>query len=830
MDTIIQDLRLAFRQLRRTPAFAVVAILTLALGIGANTAIFSVMNAVLLRALPGSNPDRLVYLHYRDQPERTSQTGYDDASISQPVFEALRQDHRVFSDLMAFVPLSAGKIGLRFGSDLQQGRGDMVSGNFFSGLGVRSALGRTFTLDDEKTHAQIAVLSYAYWTSRFNRDTQILGQTLYIKAVPFTIVGVAGSGFVGLERSTAVDVWVPFQNRPDIKPWGASPDEPTNLYGSPDWFFLMTIGRLNPGINEQQALTQINPQYRNVVEQTLGKQTKAENKIELYFTPARGIEGLNSEYKEPLYMLMGMVALILVIACGNVAMLLIARNSSRIREFSVRVALGGSRGQILRQLLIESMVLVTAGALLGWLFAQWATAALARWSELQASLAPDRRVLLFTVAISAVAALLFGLAPSRSATSAPVALALKTSALSSQQDKGKVRSGKLVVALQMSLCLVLLVGAGLLLRTLQNLGRANLGFRASGLLVFGIDPPAGTRGDQQVAQFYTTLLERLKTLSAVESATVMGNRIGAGWSNNTGVRVDGADPTPGKFSPIRWNAVGPDYFKTLGASLRLGRDISLSDTGSAPRVAVVNQTFVDRYLAGRTPVGHQLALETYGDKFGQPYSIVGVVPDLKYTTVRERARPMAWVPYTQVPGVSSLQVELRARGNPASLLDDARAIVREFGPDIPLLEPMTQVEQLQESYSSEQLFSRLAIFFGALAAFLVAIGLYGTLAYRVSRRTAEIGVRMALGAQRKQVLWMVLQESLIMAAVGIGMGLPLSFAAARLLKSMLFELSPTDPLTFIAALCGIGAVALVSALLPARRASSVDPIVALRYE
>ncbi|PYX97677.1 MAG: ABC transporter permease [Acidobacteria bacterium] len=772
MDTLIQDLRIGIRQLRRTPAFAVVAILTLALGIGANTAIFSVMDAVLMRALPGLNPDRLVYLHYQDQPERTSQTGYDDASIAQPVFEQLRQDHRIFSELMAFVPLSAGKIGIRFGDDLQQGRGDMVSGNFFSGLGVRPALGRTFILEDEKNHTQSAVLSYAYWTTRFNRDTQVLGQTLYVKAVPFTIVGIAAPGFTGLERKTAVDVWVPFQDRPDLKPWGASPQEKVSMYGSPDWFFLMMIGRLNPGITTQQALAQINGEYRNIIEQTVGKQTKPEHKIDLYFTPARGIEGLNSEYKQPLYMLMSMVALILVIACGNVAMLLVARNTSRSREFSVRVALGGSRGQILRQLLIESAVLVAA----------------------------------------------------------PVALALKSSALSSQHDKEKVRSGRFVVALQMSLCLVLLVGAGLLLRTLQNLRHANLGFRASGLLVFGIDPPANIRGDQQVAQFYTSLLERLKTIPAVESATIMGNRIGSGWSNNTGVHVDGADPTPGEFPAVRWNPVGPDYFHVLGAPLRLGRDISVSDTATSPRVAIVNQTFVDRYLANRSPLGHQIALETYGDKFGEPYAIVGVVPDLKYTAVRERARPMAWIPYTQFPGASTMQVELRAKGNPASLLDDARQIVREFGSDIPLLQPMTQMEQLQESYSSEQLFSRLAVFFGALAAFLVAIGLYGTLAYRVSRRTAEIGVRMALGAQRKQVLWMILRESLIMAAVGIGLGLPLAFAGARLLKSMLFGLSPSDPLTFFFALCGMAAVALVSALLPASRASSVDPMVALRYE
>jgi predicted permease len=830
MNTLVQDLRFGFRQLRRTPTFAIIAVLTLALGIGANTAIFSVMNAVMSRGLPGSNPDRLVFLHYRDQPERSSQTGYDDASISEPVFEQLRQDHRVFSDLMAFAPLSAGKIGLRHGDDLEQGRGDMVSGNFFTGLGVRPALGRTLTMDDETNHAPVAVLSYSYWATRLARDPKVIGQTLIIKAVPFTVVGVAAPGFPGLERTTATDVWVPFQNRPDLKPWGASPQEPTTMYGSPDWFFLMMIGRLNPGLRQQQALAEINPVYRDVIERTLGKQTKKENKIELYLTPTRGIEGLNSDYKEPLRMLMGMVALILIIACGNVAMLLLARNASRTREFSVRVALGGSRGQILRQLLTESTVLVSAGALLGWLFAESATSALAAWSELQVSLAPDRTVLFFTIGISVAIAVLFGVAPLRTATAAPAALALKNSAISSQQDVSKVRGGKLIVALQMSLCLVLLVGAGLLLRTLQNLGRANLGFRAPGLVVFGIEPPSNVRGDKQVAQFYAALLERLRTLPDVESATVMGNRIGGGWSNNTAVHVDGADPTPGKFPHVRWNPVGPEYFHVLGATARLGRDIGQADMTSATRVAVVNQTFVDRYLAGRSPLGHQIALEGRENKFEEPYSIVGVFPDIKYTSVREKPTAMAWVPFTQVPGVGGMQVELRGRANAVALLDDARRVVREFGPDIPVLEPMTQVEQLQESYSSEQLFSRLAVFFGALAAFLVAIGLYGTLAYRVSRRTAEIGVRMALGAQRRQVLWMFLRESLVMAVIGVCVGLPLAFAGARLLKSMLFGLSPADPVTFLLALAGIAAVALFSAFIPARRASIVDPIVALRYE
>ncbi len=829
MSPVLQDLRFGLRQLRRTPGFAVVAVLTLALGIGANTAIFSVMNAVLLRSLPGTNPDRLVFLRYQDQPEHTSQTGYDDASISQPVFEQLRRDHRVFTELMGFVPLSAAKIGLRYGNDLEQGYGDMVSGNFFSGLGVRPALGRLLSMDDENSHSQVAVLSYANWASRFGRNPRVLGETLYIKAVPFTIVGVADPGFVGLERGTPTDVWVPFQTRADLKPWGASAQQPQNMYGSPDWFFLMMIGRLNPGMTEQQALAQINPEYRAVLDQTLGKRTEADKKIELYLTPAHGIEGLNNDYKEPLRILMGMVGVILVIACGNVAMLLIARNTARSREFSVRLALGGSRARIFAQLLTESILLVSVGGVLGWIFANWATAALAAWSDLQTNLAPDNRVLLFTIVISLVAGLIFGLAPLRNATAAPVGLSLKNSALSAQQDKQKARTGKLVVALQMSLCLVLLVGAGLLLRTLENLGNANLGFRAPGLLVFGINPPASINSDEQVVQFYTSLLDRLRALPGVESATVMENRIGAGWSDNTAVRIDGADPQPGKSSPIRWNPVGPDYFHVLGANLRLGRDISQSDTTTGPKVMVVNQTFVDRYLPGRDPLGHTVSLETGTEKW-PTFSIVGVVPDVKYTSVGEKPKPMGWAPFVQIPGESNMQVELRVNGNPMVVLDDARRAVHEFGPDIPLLEPITQTEQLQKSYSDQRLFSRLATFFGLLAALLVATGLYATLAYRVSRRTAEIGVRMALGAQRREVLWMILRESFLMSAVGIGIGVPLAFTGAHLLKSMLFGLSPYDPLTFFSALVGIALVATIAALLPARRASSVDPIVALRYE
>jgi len=579
-----KDIRYGFRQLKRTPGFAVVAALTLALGIGANTAVFSVMNAVMLRYLPVANPQQLVVLHYGDnQPENTSQTGYDDTSLSEPVFEQLRAQKDVFSDLMAFVPLGEPKIAVRFGDEPEEAAADEVSGNFFSGLGVQMARGRAFTLDDEKNHSAAAILSYAYWASRFGRNPSVLGQTVYIKGVPFTVVGVAAPGFQGMERDKATDLWVPFQVNPLLKPWGSSPQEKeTALYGAPRWFFLMTIGRLQPGISLTRAKAQLNPVYLHTVYSSLGQPKSADKVPQIDLTQARGIEGVRDNYKEPLTALMVMVGLVLLIACANVAMLLLARNSGRQREFSVRMALGASRGTLFRQLLTESLLLVSAGGVLGWIFALMATRALAAWSDMEVTLAPDWTVLFFALGICCVAALAFGLAPLRNAIRVPVGLALKTSATASNQDRRKVRAGHAVVALQVSLCLMLLVGTGLLVRTLKNLENANLGLRAQGLLVFGAATPQGVQSDADAVRYYQSLMARLRMLPAVESGTLMQNRLGFGWSNNTGVYVDGVSPSGKKFSSVRWNPVGPDFAHVLGIPILLGRDINDADSATAP--------------------------------------------------------------------------------------------------------------------------------------------------------------------------------------------------------------------------------------------------------
>jgi predicted permease len=386
------------------------------------------------------------------------------------------------------------------------------------------------------------------------------------------------------------------------------------------------------------------------------------------------------------------------------------------------------------------------------------------------------------------------------------------------------------VALQMSLCLVLLVGAGLLARSLRNLATTNLGLHASGLLAFGISPPAALHNDPEVLQFFQTLTDRLRALPGVESATLMQNRIGSGWSSDEFCYVDGVLPLGERDEGlVRWNAVGARYFQTLRIPLLLGRDLSDGDAADAPKVVVINQTFAQRLVAGRNPIGHRVAFHGAEGNTG-PYTIVGVAADSKYRAVDENPRPMAYFPYTQIPGVATMHFELRTEGNPADMIPQVQRAVREFGPDLVLLEPMTQEEQFARSYSEQRLVSRLAAFFGLMAALLVATGLYGTLAYKVSRRTPEIGVRMALGAERKAVLWMVLRESLALCLVGVLVGLPPALWGARLLRSMIYGLGVADPLTFIAAPLGIALLALGASYLPARRATRVDPIVALRCE
>ena len=822
---LFNDLRYAIRQLRKTPGFTLVCVLTLGLGIGANTAVFSVMNAVLLRSLPVADPMRVVYLRTSNPPERTGTIDTND-TFSYPVYDALRQQNRGLSPVMAYVPLSGEKVAVRFGAQPEEAEGDMVSGTFFSGLGVRLARGRGFTGRDETDHAPLAVLSYRYWTRRFAQDPEVLGKTLYVNGIAMTIVGVAAEGFEGVEEGGSTDFWIPLQSRPELNAWGNPLEDGKTYMTNPTWWCLQLIGRLAPGVGRAQAVAQLQSAFQTAAYVGLGNPMPGEKKPILSLQDAKSFPGYDEQYGKPLRMLMTMVGFVLLIALSNVVMLLMARNATRQREFSVRLALGAGRRELFRQLLTESLLLVSAGGMLAWLFAASATKALGAWAQIESSLAPDHTVLFFTLSILALAALLFGLAPLRVALSAGPALALKTSTATSNTDLGKSRTGKVIVTLQMALCVVLLVGGGLLVRTLRNLQNTPLGMRVEGLVVFGVKPDV--KSVPEGVAFYQQLMNKLRALPGAEAVTIMEDRLGSWSSNNSDMMVDGKlpDVSNGSSRTVRSNVAGPDFFTTLGVPLLAGRDFTDSDTASSPHVGIVNEEFVKRFLPNQNPLGHVIG----PTGIDWHMTIVGVVKDHKYRSIDEEPIPMAWYMYAQIPIIGKMHAEMRVHGDPLAILPSARKALQQMDPNLPLIQPMTQRAQYDMTISRQILFARLAGFFGFLAVVLVATGLYGTLAYRVNNRTIEIGVRIAVGAQRGQVVWMVLRDSLMMMALGVTMGVPLALLVGRALTASLYRVTPYDAASYAFAALGVAAVAIAASVIPARRAASVDPLMALRSE
>ena len=825
LDTLMRDLRYGLRSLVHSPGFAITAVLTLALGIGANTAVFSVMNAVLLRSLPVTDPTRLVYLRPSNAPHGTG-TINSDETVSFSVYETLRDQHPGLSDVIAYVPLSGNRVAVRYGSQPEEAEGDMVSGTFFSGLGVKLPHGRGFTEQDEKDHAPIAVISYNYWTRRFARNPDVLGTTLFVNGIGFTIVGISGEGFEGLEPGGSTDFWIPLQDRPELNAWGNPLDDGRTYAANPTWWCLRLIGRLAPGASERQAAAALNPVFQRAAYIGLGSPAAGERRPTLNLEEAKGFYGFSEEYGRPLRILMAMVGFVLLIALTNVVMLLTARNAARQREFSMRLALGAGRHDLLRQLLAESVLLVATGGVLAWVIAQMATRALASWAQIESSLAPDRTVLAFALGILVVAALIFGLAPLRIALAAGPALSLKTSAATANADARRSRGARIMVAFQMALCVVLLVGAGLLIRTLRNLENTPLGLRVDGLVVFGVNPHVTSI--PQGKAFYRDLIGKLRELPGVESVTVMDSRIGSWSSNNSDMTVDGRlpDVPNGSSRTVRSNVVGPGFFTTLGVPIVSGRDFADSDTETSPHVGIINEQFAKRFFPDRNPLGHMIGT----DDSRYQMMVVGVVKDHKYRSIDEDPIPMAWYEYAQIPMSGRMDVELRVHGDPLAMLPSARKVVQQIDPNLPLIQPMTQRAQYDLTISSQTLFARLAGCFGLLAVVLVATGLYGTLAYRVNRRTAEIGVRIAMGAGRSQVVWMILRDSLTLTVIGVVAGIPLAFVIGRALSSSLYGVQPVDALTYMLAILGVTLVALVASVAPASRAASVDPLKALRTE
>ena len=829
LDNLWRDLRFGLRSLCLSPGFTATAVLTLALGVGANAAVFSVMNAVLLKSLPVADADRVVYLRTSNPPRNTG-TIDTTQTLSYPVYDALHQAANrqtgAMSAVMAYVPLSGNKVGVRYGAEPEEAEGDMVSGNFFSGLGVKLQRGHGFTEQDEQNRAPVAVLSNNYWTRRFARDPGVLGTALYVNGIGFTIVGIASEGFEGLETGQSTDFWIPLQSRPELNAWGNPLEDGKTYMTNPTWWCLRLIGRLSPGVTKAQAVAQLQPIFQQAAYVGLGSPMAGEKRPELSLEDARGFPGYADTYGKPLRLLMGMVGLVLLIALTNVIMLLVARNAARQREFSMKLALGAGRAELARQLLTESLLLVSVGGLVAWFFAAFATRALGAWAQIESTLAPDATVLRFTVSVLVGVVILFGLAPMRTALAAGPTLAMKTSAAASSSDAGRSRMGRFVVALQMTLCVVLLVAAGLLIRTLRNLENTPLGLKVDGLVVFGVNP--NIKSLEQGREFYRDLIAKMREIPGVESVTIMAERIGSWWSDNSDMMVDGrlTGAISGGSGTVRSNVVGPDFFTTLGVPVLQGRDFKDSDTANSPPVGIINEEFARRFLPNQNPLGHTIGTDdgTY------QMTIVGVVKNHKYRSIDEEPIPMAWYESAQIPIAGKMDVELRVHGEPLAILPAARKALQQLDPNLPLIRPMRQRDQYNTTISSQMLFARLAGCFGLLAVVLVATGLYGTLAYRVNMRTAEIGVRMALGARRAQVTFMILKESLVLTAIGVAAGIPLAMAVSRLLATSLYGVKPQDTASYLIAVAGVALVAIAASAVPAGRAASVNPMRALRTE
>jgi predicted permease len=849
-ETLWQDLRYALRQLRRRPGLTTVILLSLTLGIGANTAVFTLTDAVMFKLLPVKNPQQLVLLGWvrsRGKSFDVSTSGYGiadpqgrevRASLAYPLIEQLRAQGDAFSGVFGFVPMGWSKESISVSIDGQASMADgvMVTGGYFSGLGIVPVVGRVITDADVKENApRVAVLSYGYWTRRFGRAPSAAGKAIFINGVPFTIVGVAPPEFFGVQPGHAPDIWIPLVQEARLAPWGNSSVRSGEMWTRPDWWWVVILARLKPGVSQQAALAAAHGPFLESAMAAAKRDLKPAEAPQLVFVPAsRGLDTISWQFSEPLRVLTVVVGLVLLIACANIATLLLARATARQREIGVRLTLGASRWRLIRQLLTESVMLSAIGGILGLLLAQWGSRALLLLMStgdvtLDLGRRPDLTVLGFCAGVSVLTGILFGLAPAIRATRGEVAPTLKGSASGFAMLGSRLHLGKALVIVQVGLSLLLLVGAGLFVRTLVNVENQNLGFNRHNLLIFAIDPTKSGYQGQRILQICDNVRERLQAVPGVRAVTFSQLALLTGWVNNGPIALEGYQAKSGQDMEVEWDAVGPGFFETMGIRLLLGRPIDRRDTSISPKVAVVNEAMARYFFGEGNPIGRRFSLDEKLDP-DRAFEIVGVVENAKYADLRTDPR-MLYIPNAQEGrGLGRMYFEVRTAGDPSAFVGPIRSAVREVDASLALEGVKTQTQQIAEAATQERMFAELCSLFSLLALGLAAIGLYGLMAYSVGRRTNEIGIRMALGAQPRQVFFMVLRQSVGLVAVGVVAGLLAAMAATRLIASQLYGLKPTDPLTLGFATFFMLAVAALAAYLPARRATQVDPMVALRYE
>jgi len=828
-----QDLRFALRRILKSPGFTGVVLLTLGLGIGANTAIFSLMDQVLLRLLPVRNPEELVVL---DAPGPFSGSTHNYSAtltpISHPMFEALRDKNTVFDGLLAHCPAQAH---LTANGETSSVDGDLVSGTFFEVLGLAPAAGRLFTPEDDRRPGAhpIMVLSHGFWTRRFAADPDVVGQSVLLNSQPMTVVGVAPAGFHGVELGGSPDVFVPLMMQPQVIPtWNGG-------IGEFRVRWLTAMARLKEGVSISQAKAGIEVLYRQILEEDLKRITTSSERFRARFLEKQitllpgggGTSELRGQSRTPLLVLTGMVGLVLLIACANVANLLLARASSRQRELAVRLALGASRGRLVRQLLAESLVLSIGGGLVGIVLASWTgdlllntlvvkSAARALSADL------DLRVGGFAFGLSLATTFVFGLVPALQSTRPALAPTLKSEASSIIGGRAPQRFRKGLVAAQVALSLLLLIGAGLFARSLMNLRRLDPGFQPDRLLAFSVDPSLNGYTLERRVELLKRIRDEIAAEPGVRSVSLAELALMTRSDSSSTVSVEGYEPKEGENMNPNFNGLAPGFFETLGIPLLAGRDFTEADGAGAPKVAVVNQTFARYFFGNGDPLDRRFGYSR-GPK---DVTIVGVVKDGKSGSLQEEPLRFVYTPYMQSGDLGGATFYVRSDADLTTLGARLGDLVRRVDATLPVTEMKTMREQIGDSLLVERMVASLSGAFGLLATLLAAVGLYGVTSQAVALRTREIGIRVALGAERRNLLSMVLKDVAMLAALGTAIGLPAGYALGRLVESQLFGLSARDPLTFAAATCSLLLAALLAGYVPAARVTRIDPVEALRYE
>lgn len=859
MNSLWQDLRYGLQMLLKHPGFTAIAVLTIALGVGANTALFSVVDAVLLKKLPVKEPDRLVLLNAGWDREKFGPGGFNGSNARDPVTgltvgtsfpgqtltrfrEHTKDPQSVLSDVFAFGSVD---INLNTGGQAEVVNGQAISGNYYSALGVPAFIGRTITdTDDNASVTPVAVLSHHFWTTRFSGDRSVIGRQVNINNIAFTIIGVTPQGFAGtMQVGSSQDVSIPLAWEPQIAA------ERTMSRGAGIWW-LRIMGRLKPGATIEQAQSTLASAFQqSVIEHRAARQARTQSALrtlEPNDYPRLGVDPgsqgeMNSRrsLKKPLRLLFGVVGLVLLISCANVANLLLVRATSRRKEIAVRLALGAGRGRLIRQLLTESLLLGTLGGGLGILFALWIKDGLfmvTDWGgpemgSLDAYL--DLRVLGFTVGLTLLTSIVFGIVPALRATGFDLTPTLKDTGRNSSAI-GRSLFSKSMVVLQVSVSVLLLIGAGLLVRTLQNLRHVETGFNVNNLLLFSVDPALIGYKEEKLGTLYKQMFARLEAVPGVESVTFSRQALLAQGATSSSVFLAGIVGGNGRMvsqGDVYIHNVRENFLEAMGIPLLSGRTLSPQDDARTPKVAVVNETFAKMYFHNENPVGKRFS---YDDEKPDEIEIVGLARDAKYTSQRDETPPTAYQSWAQtLRGMGYATFEVRTTGDPGSFVGAIRSALREVDSNIPLTNIKSQLERADETLAMERMFAKLLTLFGLVAQLLAAIGLYGVMAYSVSQRTQEIGIRMALGANRFKVLRMILKQGMALTAVGIALGLGCAYVLTKYLESltsMLFGVKPRDPWTFGVIAVLLTAVALIATLVPARRATRVDPLVALRYE